>query len=436
MNEANVIGLVMFGVMLVMILLGFPVFLSLMAPSFAGLWLIGGANMALMQFTTGIFNQAATYKFAVLPLFMLMGVLAGETGIATGTFDAGRKWLGRTRGGLLMGTIAANLIFGACSGMSTAANAVFGKIAYPELKRNGYDESLSLGCIASVGALSSLIPPSLSIIMFCVLVDLSIGQALLTSIFPGVLTAALYCVMVAVTARVRPGKIPPVTEADRAVTWKDKLLSLRLLIPILLLFGVIIGGSFFGWFSATVAGAIGAFAVILYAIFTKMSPKRLFYNIREAAKMNAQVFPMIIGGMMFSRLITVSGLASAFATIISEMNVHPYIIMLLLVVFYIFMGCIMDIMSIIVITAPIVFPVLAGLGFNEYVVCVILVFLCEIGGLTPPIGMNVFATASVLRLPPAKIFKGVVPFFLVDLAMVMVLIFIPAIATWLPALLA
>ena len=428
------IGLLMFAIMIVMILVGIPVFLAMMITSFAGLWLIGGPNMALMQYTTGVFNQAATYSFAVLPLFMLMGVLAGETGIARGVFDAGRKWLGKYRGGLLMGTIFANLIFGACSGMSTAANAVFGKIAYPELKRNGYDESMSLGCIASVGALSSLIPPSMAIIMFCVLVDLSIGTALLTSIFPGILTAILYCVMVQIIARGKSGKIPAVTEEDLTVTMKEKIASLKLLLPIAMLFLLIIGGSFFGWFSATVAGAIGAFAVIVYAICTRMSPKRLFYNIREAAKMNAQVFPMIIGGKMFSRLITVSGMASTFASAISNLHVNPFVVMQVLMVFYIFMGCVMDIMSIIIITAPIVFPVLSGLGFNEYVVCVILVFLCEIGGLTPPIGMNVYATASVLRMPPAKIFKGVVPFFLVDLVMVLILIFVPQVATWLPAL--
>lgn len=434
MTAAMWIGIAVFSVMVVLILLGFPCFISLLGCSFVGLWLIGGQNMAVTQFTTGIFNLSATYKFAVLPLFMLMGVLAGETGIAGGAFDAGRKWTGKIRGGLLMGTIGANLIFGACSGMSVAANAVFGKIAYPELKKHGYDESLSLGCIAATGALSSLIPPSLSIIMFCVLVDLSIGQALMSSIFPGILTAILFCVMVAVMARVKPGKVPPVTEADRAVTMKEKLSSLKLMIPILGLFVVIIGGSFFGWFSSTVAGAIGAFVVIVYAICIRMSPKQLFYNLREAVKMNAQMFPMIIGGMMFSRLITVSGLASGLANLIADSGLSKYVVMFLLVLVYIFLGCIMDIMSIITITAPIIFPILTGLGFDAYVICVILVFLCEIGGLTPPIGMNVFATASVLRMDPAKIFKGVLPFFVVDLVMVCLLIFVPQIALWLPGL--
>lgn len=150
--------------------------------------------------------------------------------------------------------------------------------------------------------------------------------------------------------------------------------------------------------------------------------------------MNAQMFPMIIGGMMFSRLITVSGLASGLATLIADSGLSKFVVMFLLVLVYIFLGCIMDIMSIITITAPIIFPILTGLGFDPYVICVILVFLCEIGGLTPPIGMNVFATASVLRMDPAKIFKGVLPFFVVDLVMVCLLIFIPQIALWLPGL--
>lgn len=431
MTAAMWTGIAVFVVMVIMILLGIPVFLSLMTCSFAGLMMIGGQNMAVTQFTTGIFNLSATYKFAVLPLFMLMGVLAGETGIAGGAFDAGKKWTSGIRGGLLMGTIGANLIFGACSGMSVAANAVFGKIAYPELKKNGYDESLALGCIASTGALSSLIPPSMSIIMFCILVDLSIGQALLTSIFPGILTAILYCTMVAIIARTKPEKIPASTGKT---PMKEKLATLKLMVPIFCLFFIIIGGSFFGWFSSTVAGAIGAFAVTLYAFGIRMPMRQLFYNLREAIKMNAQVFPMIIGGMMFSRLITVSGLASGMAGMIANSGLSKYVVMFLLVAVYVFLGCIMDIMSIITITAPIVFPILTDLGFDAYVICVILVFLCEIGGLTPPIGMNVFATASVLRLDPMKIFKGVVPFFIVDTAMIVILIFIPQIATWLPNL--
>jgi tripartite ATP-independent transporter DctM subunit len=434
MTLAMTIGIAVFAVMVVMVLIGFPVFISMMLCSFAGLMFIGGSNMAITQFTTGIFSLSATYKFAILPLFMLMGVLAGETGIAGGAFDAGRVWTGRIRGGLLMGTVCANLIFGACSGMSVAANAVFGKIAYPQLKKHGYDESLSLGTIAATGALSSLIPPSMTIIVLCVLVDLSVGQALLTSLFTGILTAVAFIVAIMIIIRVKPGMAPKVTEEDLAVTMREKVGTLKLLIPIIALFGLIISGSFFGWFSATVAGAIGAFAILVYAVARRMKTRRLWLIIKEAVKMNAQVFPMIIGGMMFSRLITVSGLADGMAGAVANSGLSKYAVFFLLVAVYIGLGCIMDIMSIIIITAPMVFPILSAAGFDEYVVCVVIVFICEIGGLTPPIGMNVFATASVLRIDPGRIFKGVVPFFIVDIAMIVLLAFFPQITTWLPAL--
>ena len=415
---------------------GIPVFISMFACSFVGFALVGGYSLAVTQFTSSMFSLSATYKFAVLPLFMLMGVLAGESGIADGLFLSAKKWTGRVRGGIMMGTVFANLVFGACCGQSTAANSVFGKVAYPVLKKDGYDESFSLGCITATGALSSLIPPSLAIIQFCILTELSIGTALTTSVFPGILTGILYCILIAVMARIKPGFVPPVTDEDKNVTIKEKLATLRLIIPVLLLMCVIVFGSFFGWFAPTVAGAIGSFAVIVYALITRMPLKKLLFNIIEAAKMNAMVFPMIIGGMMFSRFVTACGLATAFSNFIAGLNMNMYLILLILVIFYIFLGCIMDIMSIIIITVPIVTPAMTALGFNPYVLCVIIVFICEIAGLTPPVGMNVFSTASVLRIPPAKIFKGVWPFFFTDVAIVLILIFFPAVATWLPNLLA
>jgi TRAP-type C4-dicarboxylate transport system permease large subunit len=274
----------------------------------------------------------------------------------------------------------------------------------------------------------------MAIIMFCVLVDLSVGEALLTSLFSGILTAILYCLMIAVIVRVKPELVPVVTAEDRAVTMKEKVSTLKLMIPIIVLFAIILCGSFFGWFSATVAGAIGAFVVIIYAIIKRMKPKRIWLILKESLKMNAQVFPMIIGGMMFSRLVAVSGLADGLTEMIAESGMNKFALIFLFICVYILLGCIMDIMSIIIITAPMVFPILTAVGFNEYVVCVILVFLCEIGGLTPPIGMNVFATASVLRIDPARIFKGIVPYFIVDVVMIIALVFFPQVTTWLPAL--
>lgn len=435
MTPENWLGIYVFLGMFVMIMLGFPIYLSMFAMAAAGFFAIGGPTYAITQFLSGPFNLSATYNFAVLPLFMLLGVLAGDTGVAGDTFTAARKWTGKVRGGLLMSTVVANLIFGACSGMSAAANIVFGKIAYPELRRNGYESRLAIGCITATGALSSLIPPSTTIVLFAMLAEISVGTALMSGILPGIAVAVLYCIAIVIIGKVQPYKVPAVTEADKMVTGREKLGSLKLLLPIVALFAIIIGGIYGGVFPATVGGAIGAFAIIVYAFAKRLSPRMIWKGIREATIMNAQVFPIIIAGSMFSRLVALSGLATGLAKTIANAELSPFVVMLLVIVFYLFCGCVMDMLSTLIITVPLVFPLLMGLGYNEFVICIILVFMMEIAGLTPPIGMNVFNCANVLRMNPMEIFKGVVPFFVVDIIMVFLLIIFPQIVTFLPSLL-
>lgn len=435
MTTQAIIGILVFLGMFVMIMIGLPIYLSMLTASLVGFVALSGTTFAVQQFYSAPFTLSATYNYCVLPLFMVLGVLAADTGIAGGTFDAAKKWTGKVRGGLMMGTIFANLIFGACSGSSNTAIVVFGKIAYPELKRHGYDKKLSLGCISATCALSSLIPPSTTIVLFAILSNISIGTALMSGIGPGLVVAVLYCIMVVVTAKVSPKKIPEVTEEDRRVTIKEKLVSLKLLIPIFILFFIIVGGVFFGWFAATVGGAIGAFAITVYAIARRMPIKQVLGGFKESAIMFSQVFPLIIGGTLFSRVVAFSGLADALAKLIAKADIAPFFVFLLVVLFYIFCGCMMDIISTIIITVPIVFPLLTGLGFNPYVVCIVLVFMCEIAGLTPPLGMNVFAAANVLRLDPMEVFAGIVPYFIVDIIMVLLLILFPQITTFIPNLL-
>lgn len=431
--SAAAIGITFFLVMMVLIFLGVPIFVSLMVCSCAGLFLLGGAPLMVTTFSTVPINQAASYSFAVLPLFMLVGTLAGETGIAGGAYSAMNRWMGRQRGGILIATVAANAIFGACSGISVAGNVVFGKIAMPELEKHGYDRKTSLGCIVAAGSLSSLIPPSIVILIFTIMSDLSIGRALMGGIGPGLLLALLLVVIIKLIGILRPGKIP---EPNRErIPVLEKIKTLRLLLPILALFSIIIGGSFLGWFPATVGGAIGAVAVIIYAFARRMSIKRILYAIWDGAVMNAGMFPIIVAGAMFGRFITFSGLASSLAAAISRIHLPAYCVFLLVVVFYIFCGCVLDIASIIIITHPIVFPLLTGLGFDPYVLVIVLVFMAELAGMTPPIGMNVFATSSALRIKAEEIFAGVVPFFCVELAVVLLIGIFPQIVTFIPNLL-
>ena len=447
-----VIGIVFFLVMLVMTFCGIPVFISMLTAACAGFLAIKGGNPALMltQFTTGIYNLGANYNYAVLPLFSLVGALVAETGVAEGAFECFHRWLGKVKGGLLYTVVCANAVFGACSGSSIAGNIVFGRMSIPELRRRGYEERLCYGTIASSGALSTLIPPSMGILMFCIIapspvpvldkvtgkmsdVAVSIGTALSCGLLPGIVTAICLCITVRIVGFLRKGSIPPA--ATEGATWKEKLQGLLFLIPILLLFMLIIGGTMLGWFTATVGGAVGAVAVLIYAFIKRLPLKKIWACIVDSAIMEAGIFPIIIGGQIFSRFVSQSGLAQTLSNFIAGTNAPAFVIFLMVMVLYVFCGCIMDIMSIIIITVPVVFPVLCALGYSPYAIVIALCFIAEIAGLTPPVGMNVFATANALRVNPSKVFSGVLPFFICEVIMVLLIAFIPGYVTWLPTVL-
>lgn len=433
--EPWLIGILIFLLMMVMVFAGIPIFISMLTCSFVGFVVLyaGDAKMALNIFTTYPFQLGANYNYAVLPMFMLVGALAGETGIAEGAFSSMHAFLGRIKGGLLYTVIASNAIFGACSGSSVAGNIVFGKLAMPELKKAGYSEKYSMGCITAAGALSTLIPPSMGIIMFCLIapMTMSVGTALMGGIIPGLITALALCVTVRVIGVVKKGTIP--AGGGPKVPMAVKLKSLRLLIPILCLFGLIIGGTFAGWFTATVGGAIGAVAVVIYALVKRLPFKQLAYCLWDAAVMEAGIFPIIVGGQIFSKFVSDTGLADYLSQAIASVNAPPFVIFMLVVLLYIFCGCVMDIVSIIIITVPVVFPILVGMGYSPYALVIALCFMTEIAGLTPPIGMNVFATANALRVNPSDIFKGVVPYFVCELAIVILIGLFPQIVTFLPS---
>ena len=435
--SAAAIGGLVFLIMMVLIFMGVPIFVSLMSSAFIGfLWVMdGNTAMMLTKFTATPFSLAANYNYAVFPMFMLVGALAGETGIAGGAFKAMHSWLGRIKGGLLFTVIAANAVFGACSGSSVAGNVVFGKLAMPELEAAGYSRKYSLGCITAAGALSTLIPPSMAIIMYCMIspITMNVGTALMCGIGPGILTALALGVTVLLIGVFSKGSIPP--GGGPRVPFVEKLKSLTLLIPILCLFGIIIGGTFAGWFTATVGGAIGAMAVTVYALVKRVPLRRICWNLWDAACMEAGVFPIIVGGQLFGSFVSATRLADTLARWIASVNASPFLVFCLVLVLYLFCGCCMDVVSIIIITVPVVFPVLNALGFSPYVLVITLCFVCEIAGLTPPIGMNVFATSNALRIKPAEIFSGVWPYVICEITMVLLMALFPQICLWLPTLL-
>ncbi len=434
MIDPAIVGVLAFVAMIVMIFLKVPVFLAMISTSVIGMLFIVKPAMLLTQFAQGPFSTAASYTFALLPLFAFMGVLLDKTGIAEGTFTATQSWLGNFRGGLLSTVVVANTIFGACSGNPTAGCVVFSRMALPSLNKGGYDRSNALACIATSASLSSLIPPSSCILICCMLTDLSITRGLMSGLGGGIVLTILLLICIQVTAHMTK-KIPKVEKVQ--ISWKERFKSLRLLIPIVILFCIIIIGAYAGFFTATVGGAIGAACVSIYALFIKrMKLKEFFSCAVESIVLNANMFALLLAGTMFGRLITLTRLPDALIRGIAALNAPVIIIFTLIVLFYFVAGAVMDIMSCMIITVPIIFPLMTSMGFDPYAVLIFLVIMINLGSISPPIGMGVFVSAQSVNVDPKIIFKGIWPYCLVNIACAYVIAFVPQIINFLPNLLA
>uniref|UniRef100_A0A7C2K269 TRAP transporter large permease subunit n=1 Tax=candidate division WOR-3 bacterium TaxID=2052148 RepID=A0A7C2K269_UNCW3 len=427
-----VIGLMGMVIMILMILIGIPVFVSLAIVSIIGMWLVGGLDFMLIQFTTGPFNISASYQFAVIPLFVLMGMFAGESKIGEWAYEGFKRWIGKKRGGLLIATVAGNAVFGACSGMSTAGTAVFAKIAFPQLKQVGYQESFSLACLVASGSLSSLIPPSMPILLFSILTGVSIGQAFIAGIGPGILMVIIYSILIYAYAIFRPSYFPIVKVKYHV---KDKIKGFILMIPILGLFTIVIGGIYAGIFTPTVGGAVGSVTALLFALISGTQFKRIYESLWDSVKAIGRIFPIIMSAIMYSRFIAVTELPQVIGDYILRFEIPKFYIYLLSMGFYLIIGCFMDVPSIIFITSPIVFPLLTQIGYDPLVVVIAYVFMAETGGLTPPFGLGVFFLSSLLNIPSIVIFRNIWIFVGANLLIIILIGLIPEIVTLLPRLL-
>jgi tripartite ATP-independent transporter DctM subunit len=412
-------------------LLGVPIYICLLAAAFAGSWLIGGSVYTLQQFSIAPYHITSTYTFAVVPLFILMSVLAANCGFAQSAFNAAHKWLGKLRGGLLMATVCAAAIFGASCGASIASAAVFSKTALPELDKFRYDQSTSIGCVAVSGSLASLIPPSVGIIIISILVDASIGRALIAGVLPGICLALMLIGTIWIIGVIKPAAMP---RLETAVTWKEKITSLTLVGPVLFIVMLVIVGMYLGVFPPAVGGAIGSAGVLLIAAIRRIGLRIIGSSFSEAVLINTQLFPLIIAGFLFARFMALSGLPDRLMQLIIASNFPPLALMLAIVVFYLFIGCVLEFLSMAIITLPIVYPLLTGVGFDPIATIIILVLLAEIALITPPIGMTAFVIAGVADVSPEIVFRGIVPFFITAIALLWLIVFFPEIATWLPNL--
>ncbi len=419
--------------MIILIFSGVNIGMAMFIVGFLGYGIATNFTAAFGLLKTVPFSNAFNYSFSVVPLFILMGNLAFRSGVSSGLYDAAEKWLGGIKGGLAIATVAACGAFAAICGSSGATSATMGVVAYPEMKKYGYSQELSAGAITAGGTLGILIPPSTAFIIYGIQAEQSIGRLFAAGVLPGILLALCYIGAILFVTKRNPALAP----AAKKYPMSEKLSSLKGCIGMVVLFLVVIVGMFAGYFSATEAAAVGAFiSLLLMFVNRRFTWKRFVDALVESMVTTAMALFIVISAMVFGYFIAITRLPHAISAFIDGLSVNKYIIVFIILVIYIILGCIMDGLAMLLITVPIFLPVMEGLGFSAIWFGVFLVMVQEMGMMTPPIGMNVYIVAGTLKeVPLQKIFKGIVPFLVGAVVAVLIVVFVPQIATWLPEVL-
>jgi C4-dicarboxylate transporter DctM subunit len=425
----EVIGFVGFALMIIMILLGVNVAFALIALGIAGLVIIIGVGPALSSLAIISFERASAYDFAVAPLFLLMGAFVSRSDIGKEAYTMARAWVGQLKGGLAMATSVACGLFAACCGSSLASALAMGQIAYPEMKRHHYSDSLSTGIIAAGGTLGIMIPPSMGFILIGILAQLSIGKLFLAGIIPGLICVVTYMLTISILCRINPELGPP----SPKTTLKEKVGSLKYTWPVLSLFVLVIGGIYGGVFTPTEAGGVGAFGAIIISLARKQLDGTGFFEcLMDTAKMSAMMMALIIGAFIFNQFLAVTRIPFLASEWVVGLGLNRYIILFIILFLYIILGLIFDVYAIMILTIPIIFPTMIAFGFNPIWYSVVMVRVIEIGLCSPPFGMNLFGLVGVVKVPIGVLYRGVIPFLLADIFNIALLIAIPALSTFLP----
>jgi len=421
------------GCLLAFLALGIPVGVAMGLVGVGGMLLALGPAFAFGQLQTLPFAVVNDYSLAVLPMFVLMGVLAEASGVTAEVFRVADLWLRRLKGGLYQAVIVGSAVFAAISG-STAVNAVvFTRIAFPEMVRFGYSRSLSLGAIAGSGSFAAMIPPSITMVIYAVMTEQSVGQLLVAGVIPGLITAAVYLIGVRILVGYVPRLAPPI---DEVASLGVRFRALGKVWPIPVLLFMVLGGIYAGIFPPSAAGAVGAFGTFLYALVRMGGRLRgwLVPALQDAAFNSCILFIVLIGGLLLSRMLVVVGVIDDIVIGVTMIADTPLKFMIMASLAYLILGCFLDTTSMMVVTLPFFFPVVVELGIDPIWFGIVLVKLIEISVVTPPVGINLFAVMGAVgnQATFAHIYKGVIPFIFFDLIVLALLIFVPSLATWLP----
>ena len=397
---------------------------------FAGFALIISPGAALYSAGQIIFDNVMSFEFSVLPLFILMGTYIARSGLAEDLFGAAEAFLGHRRGGLAMSTVAACGGFSAVCGSSMATVATMAKVSLPAMQKRGFSSSLASASIVSGGTLGILIPPSTTLVIYGIITETNIGELFMAAVIPGLIAVTLLMVAVLVSVLLNPESGPRSERHD----WKERLYFLRRTGGVIALFLAMMGGIYLGVFTVTEAAGIGATGSFLFVIIRKALTWHVMIDaLADAARTTAMIFVILFGALIFANFVEVTGLPSELNAWVAASNLPPIALILLITVIYIVLGMVLEILSMMLLTVPLFLPMVIAVGFDPVWFGIFVVLVCEVGLITPPVGLNIFVFRAIARdISVATISRGLIPFIIAEFALIALIIFVPQVVSFLP----
>lgn len=415
--------------MLVLIAIGLPVAFAMGIMGIVGITMIGGFDSITGILATAPFRSAAHYSLTTVPLFILMAGFITNSNVTKDVFQAAYKWFGHLPGGVAVATVFANAGFGAMCGSSTASAASMSSVIAPEMRDLKYRDDMTAGSLAVAGTLACLIPPSVPMIIYGTATETSVGKLLIAGLLPGILATILLALGVMVWAKVDKGVAPEI----KPFSWQERFESLKAIFPILILFLVVLGSIYSGFATPTESAAVGASGALLLGLaMRRLSFAGIKAAILSTLKSTGTIFIIIIGATIFGYYLTMSQIPQKMLAFIASMDVNRWLVMLMIIGLYMLLGCIMDQIAILLLTLPMVFPMVVSLGFDPIWFGVIIIVLVEIGLVTPPVGLNVFIVSSIGKIPLGTAFRGSAVLLIPCVIALLLLMIFPQIALYLP----
>jgi C4-dicarboxylate transporter, DctM subunit len=426
------IGVAGCAVLLLLLAASMPVAFAMALVGAAGFAWVVSPSAAGSMITADLYDTLSSYSLTVIPLFVFMGQVAFHAGISRRLYAAAHHWMGALPGGLAMATVGACAGFGAICGSGPATAATMTAVALPEMKRYRYGMALAAGTVAAGGTLGMLIPPSVVFIVYAIMTEQSVGDLFLAGILPGVLIAILFCAAIAIQCRRRPELGPPAPRSG----WGVKIRSLAGVTETLLLFALVIGGMFAGWFTPTEAASVGAVGVLAVAVARRrLTWASFLQSLRETVRTSCMVLIIVAGAVMFGHFLAVTRIPHELASLLVSLPVPAWCVMALIILFYLLAGCFIDALGLILLTIPIFYPVVEELGYDLVWFGVIIVVVTQMGVISPPVGVNAYVVSGMERdIPLQTVFRGVMPFLLCLIIAAALLTAFPSISLWLPSL--